>query len=392
MRTENRLPALVLGSGITALGVVRALGRKGVQTFSASATPGVEKRSRWYQEAPGLHSGELRVSLAEYLGGSPLDRAVLVPCSDELVLETAGLQGDLADGFPTCVPPSDALEILIDKGKFHEALVSAGVPHPTTYLPEDPLSLAGLFEPGDISVFVKPRLSHRFFDRYGVKGKRPGSPGEYRALAQELGDQGIEFIVQEYVPGPASNHYFLDGFVAPDGQVKARFARNRLRMYPPDYGNSSLMISVSLEEVGDALGPFDKLLRSVGYKGVFSAEFKRDERDGVLRLLEVNARPWWFIEFAARCGVDVAYMAYVSASGEEVGPVASYRTGQVLTHPYYDYHACKVGSPSFPGAMAKFIGPLFRGQQPVFCWDDPMPGLAASVQLTADFFGGRSRS
>jgi len=46
---------------------------------------------------------------------------------------------------------------------------------------------------------------------------------------------------------------------------------------------------------------------------VFSAEFKFDERDGLFKILEVNARPWWYVDFAARCGVDVCRMAYRDA-------------------------------------------------------------------------------
>src|SRR5690606_17421385 len=45
-------PALVLGTGITALGVVRALGRAGLPLHAASADAGFVRASRWYRPPP----------------------------------------------------------------------------------------------------------------------------------------------------------------------------------------------------------------------------------------------------------------------------------------------------------------------------------------------------
>ena len=74
---------------------------------------------------------------------------------------------------------------------------------------------------------------------------------------------------------------------------------------------------------------------------MFSAEFKLDPRDGRFKLLEVNTRPWWYVDFAARCGVDVCTMAYRDALGEGVDTVESYRTGVVCVYPYMDLSACQ---------------------------------------------------
>ncbi|GAG91405.1 unnamed protein product, partial [marine sediment metagenome] len=30
-------------------------------------------------------------------------------------------------------------------------------------------------------------------------------------------ERGLGFMIQEYVPGPPTNHFFLDGFVSPEG-------------------------------------------------------------------------------------------------------------------------------------------------------------------------------
>ena len=74
-------------------------------------------------------------------------------------------------------------------------------------------------------------------------------------------------------------------------------------------------------DVASAAGSLERLLRGIDYRGVFSAEFKHDERDGLFKILEVNARPWWFAGFAASCGLDVCDMSYRDALGERVEPV-----------------------------------------------------------------------
>ena len=149
-----------------------------------------------------------------------------------------------------------------------------------------------------------------------------------RARLEEVWAAGMEsMLVQEYVPGPASSHYFIDGFVSADGRIAARLARRRLRMYPRDFGNSTYHVTVPVEEVGDALEHLSRLLSGVDFRGIFSAEFKRDERDGELKILEVNVRPWWYVHFAATCGVNVCELAHREARGLALEPLGDYRTG-----------------------------------------------------------------
>ena len=105
-------------------------------------------------------------------------------------------------------------------------------------------------------------------------------------------------------------------------------ARRRLRMYPEKLGNSTLTASVPLEEAESAVVWLQYLLGQINYRGIFSAEFKYDRRDGSFKLIEINARRWWYVEFAYRCGVDVCAMAYQDALGGLVLPVLDYAIGR----------------------------------------------------------------
>ncbi len=295
--------------------------------------------SRWYRAAPPRAEG---VSLAEYLSALPIPRALLVPCSDNWVTAIAELEPGLRDRFPACVPPVAVVETLVDKLRFAEAMQAAGVPHPHT---EAIGSVADLERVPALvlsgTTFLKPRDSQRFFARFNVKGFRVASRDDAVARLREIEAAGFSVVLQEYVPGPASRHYYVEGFVDVHGVARIWFARRRLRMYPADFGNSTYFASVRLEEVSGATASMEALLAHLHYRGIFSAEFKRDDRDGEFKLLEVNARPWWYVDFAVRAGADVVGAYCRDALGLPVEAVTRYRVGATCMYPYYDYYASR---------------------------------------------------
>jgi len=212
-------------------------------------------------------------------------------------------------------------------------------------------------------------------------------PGGAHDRLAECIDAGFEMMLQEYIPGPPSNHYFIDGFVDRFGVVRALFARQRLRMSPPDFGNSTLMVSVPLSDTDNASAALRTLFADIDYRGIFSAEFKRDPRDGVFNLIEVNARPWWYVEFAARCGVNVCKLAIGDALGEPVETISEYEVGRRCVFPYYDLQAVRAefsaGRLGLMGWARSWLG----AYQPVFRWSDPLPAVGEVAALIGERFG-----
>ena len=383
---DRLTPALVLGSGVTALGVIRSFGRRGVPVLATARAPDVAASSRWHRAAPPMEDSE---ELAEYLTRLPVEAAVLIPCSDGLAAQTAGLSGALAERFPASVARPETMRALLDKERFACLVREAGVAHPRSFEIRSSGDLAAV--PGDVwrSAFLKPRDSQSFFARFGVKAFAVRSPEEAARRLREIKDGGFEVIVQEYVPGPSSNHYFVDGFADRDGRLRAVLARRRLRMFPPDFGNSTYMVTVRPEDAAGAVEGVRRLVEHTRYRGTFSAEFKRDERDGTFRILEMNARPWWYVDFAARCGVDVCRMMYDDALGKEVPDVESYAVGQSLVYPYYDFFACRALLREGRLGLVAWGRQWVTAVQPIWSWDDPMPGVRAVERWLRGWIGRR---
>jgi D-aspartate ligase len=234
---------------------------------------------------------------------------------------------------------------------------------------------------------IKPRDSQSFIARFGVKAYRVRSRREAAERLGILTAQGIAVILQEYIPGPPTDHFFVDGFVDRFGTMQGVFVRQRLRMHPFDFGNSTYMVSVDRDAAADAIASSTKLLAHAGYRGMFSAEFKRDQRDGRFKILEVNARAWWYVDFAARCGVDVCRMAYQDALELPVKPVRDYAVGRTLVFPYADHMACRALWDRGELSTLGWVRSWLTSTQPVFQLSDPLP---AAVQ-TATMLGGYVR-
>jgi D-aspartate ligase len=371
-----RVPVLVLGKGITALGAVRALGRRGTPLFVAGTPGSIVTGSRWYRRLPGEPLEEASdADLAARLRGLSIPRMVLLPCSDAWVVAVSRLPEDLRERFPASIAPTATLLRLTDKGRFAETIAELDLPRPRTFLLPDAAALdavpAELFQ----AAFLKPVNSGPFASQYGVKAIRPRGREHARDLVAEAAGKGLELMLQEFIPGPPARHHFLDGFIDRRGRVCGLLARRRLRMFPPDFGNSTITESIPLEAMSAARETLLRLLRSIAYRGVFSAEFKLDDRDGLFKILEVNARPWWFVGFAAACGVDVCGMARRDALGEDVETVTSYRVGLRCVYARRDLDGWRAHPRESRPPLASVLRSWIGAQQLTFSLDDPRPGF-----------------
>jgi D-aspartate ligase len=305
----------------------------------------------------------------------PCERAVLIACSDQTALWVAGLDATVRRRFPSSTPTAAVFDLLVDKARFADTLVEAGVPHPYTRRLTSRQDLADLESRAGQVIFLKPVDSQSFFRRFGVKAFHVRDRAEAEARQEEAQAAGLELVLQEYVPGPATAHVFIDGFRDRTGVVRAWFPRRRLRMYPPDFGNSSAMVSLSLADVRPAIASLARLLEHLAYRGVFSAEFKWDTRDGQFKLLEVNARPWWYVEYAAWCGVNVVWLAWLDALERPVPDVTDYRVGRRCVYPSYDVSAWRAIPPDRRPSRLALYRSWIGARQPVFQLDDPLPGV-----------------
>lgn len=380
MRSAARtsVPAVVVGRGPTALGILRCLRMAGIDSYVACPKDDHVTASRWYRPTPGIHwNGTLGTDGHEALDRMPLDKAVLIAGADDAALWMSELPAALLGSKFFVSTASFATQALLqDKSKFAQFLSGTSMPHPRTFYLESVDDVAAVpFDELD-RVFLKPINSQQFSDVVGVKGVWVTSRAELLASWQSLHAKGFKLMAQEYVPGTAADHYFIDGFRDRHGVLTGLFARRRYRISPPDFGNSSYCQSIALADVDLPRRHLEALLAALDYRGIFSAEFKRDARDGAFRILEINSRAWTYVEFAARCGINVCEMAWHDALDRDVRPaLAHYAIGAGCVDFYRDFGTLWAQRRAMPLNWWAVVHQWAHAHYHSFRLDDPQPAL-----------------
>jgi D-aspartate ligase len=369
-RTDG-LPVIAFGSGITLGAVLNVLHEAGIPSYALCPESDFVCYSRWYRALPTTVENPQPAKLEALLNSLAIPEAVLLPCSDDWLRAMAALPASYGKRFPSC-SPGKWVEALVDKWRFSQLLLGLQVPHPHTHLISSVEQISALPASAFQGAILKPLSSVDFAVKHGVKGYMVENREEALAVFRRL---DIAIMLQEFIPGPPDAGYFLDGFRDRGGQISALFARRRLRMYPPQLGNSTVTESVPLGEVQGAALWLEFLLKKMAYRGIFSAEFKYDQRDGLFKLIEINARPWWYVEFAKRCGVDVCSMAYRDALGMQVHPVTGYEIGRRCVFTLNDLRAWRDASNGGITGLFPMLRTWISSDSTPFHWNDPGPAL-----------------
>ncbi len=70
-----------------------------------------------------------------------------------------------------------------------------------------------------------------------------------------------------------------------------------------------------------------KFMKGLGYQGIASVGFKKDERDGRWKLIELNARTWMAHELSDRAGIPLVYLEYLDLAGLPKPDLKDFRDG-----------------------------------------------------------------
>jgi predicted ATP-grasp superfamily ATP-dependent carboligase len=199
-----------------------------------------------------------------------------------------------------------------------EAAEAAGIPVPRTAYPASGDEARAAAEELGFPVLVKPSSTEGFKRRF----KRQAFRCENAAEVEDAYVQAEQYepMVQEVIPGGDGELYTLGSYLRADGEALGLFSGRKLRQTPPGVGTCRVGEALWVDEVVDQ---GLKLLRALSFHGLSQVELKRDPRDGVFKLMEVNPRLFQWHGLAAACGVDLPLIAYRDLTGELVEPVST---------------------------------------------------------------------
>jgi len=311
--------ALVVDAGwVNGLAAIRSLGRAGIPVLAVDhRKSALGFRSR-YAEAvlsPDPQDEEAFVSFLADLGERLEAPAPIFPTHDEPLNAIARGAERLEGRFLTPFPAWETLARIQSKRGQLEAAREAGIATPRWSAPGSAAEAREAAEELGFPVLVKPSSTEGFKRRFGRQAFRCETGDEVESAFADA--EPYEPLVQEWVPGGDEELYTLGSYLAADGEALGVFCGRKLRQTPPGVGTCRVGEAVWVDEVVDqGLA----LLRALGHTGLSQVEFKRDPRDGVFRLMEVNPRLWQWHGLAAACGVDLPLIAYEDLVGERPGP------------------------------------------------------------------------
>jgi predicted ATP-grasp superfamily ATP-dependent carboligase len=370
---HSRPPAIVLGGSANALSIVRSLGRAGVTCY-AICNPQVEvKYSRfckWIDVAKT--PGTVPESWAAYLLGresNHLRGAVLLAASDEAIELIAEHRRALSEKFRLDLSNPKAQLCMLNKLCTYEAAQRAGVPTPRFWVAGTREQVEKLKDKLSYPLILKPFFSHRLKAPFNVAQTFEGLLDAFDATCHA----GIKTFLVEMIPGCDDKLCSYYTYLDENGDNLFDYTKRIIRRYPLTVGRGVYHVT---DHVPDVKELSMKLFREVGLLGIANAEFKLDEGDGQLKLIECNARFTAADCLLTASGLNLSLFVYNRLMGHPKPTPTSFRLGTRLWYPLRDFLAYRqlnrMGLLRFYQWVRSILHPQIF---PFFRWDDPLPSI-----------------
>lgn len=313
--------AIILGGSHGAIALARVLARQKLDVWFLTDSTPLPRFSRavtHWRNFPGADDPGALDMLENLVRQERLDGYLLIPAADADVKFTSQAHARLSNGLNLLLPDWSSLQWSVDKAQAYERAAALGLAVPEIYPVRSPADAAHM--PMQFPVALKPsmRLTLNRFTRAKV-WRADDRESFVRLYAEASGLVGPEHVVvQELVPGGGECQLSYAGLWW-EGQPIISFMAQRTRQYPIDFSYTSTFVeTIDADDVRQAGETF---LSSTGHHGLCEIEFKRDPRNGALKLLDVNPRPWSWMGLADAAGVDFGAAIVALASGRKPPPM-----------------------------------------------------------------------
>jgi len=372
----------VLGLFDTGLAVVRALARTGIQV---RAFDDQENRagfsSRYGRPEPcpdPAYEPDAFVAFLLARAEEYPEPPLLFPTSDAFVSVVSNHRNALAGRLRHALPSPQAVANAMNKGEQYATAMAVGVPIPETHRPASLDDLVELSRRLLYPVIVKPEVGHVWRREYRrEKAIQVEDRDALVTLYREIFSSGHRALVQSLILGPNTNHCKVCAYIGAGGSPLALMCMRKIRQYPTDFGIGTMMESVEEPEVAE-LGL--RFFAAMQWRGPGSIEFKRDDRDGRWKLIELNPRLWQQNGLAADCGMNFPLIQYLDLTGQP-RTADRYEVGRRWVDEFRDPSSAWIHHRAGHLTFADWLR-SYRGVRSfaLLAADDPCPFLASAAR------------
>jgi len=334
-------PVVILGLFETGLAVGRSIGRSGIDVVGLDFKKDIGFYSRYIRARICPHPLEEEdqfIASLIALGKTQKEKPVLFVTSDDFLASVSRNREYLEEYFLMNLPDEYIVESVTNKFQQYSLAQRSGIPVPKTCFPEDLVSVARIRKDLTYPVFVKANDVNVWRRQISgtTKGFLIGDEYDLMELFKATLGKGLRMIIQEVIYGPDTNHFKFCCYMSKEKKVLLSFTLQKIRQQPTRFGVGSVVRSVRYPELSD-LG--QRFFLAIGYRGVGSAEFKLDKRDGNLKLIELNPRYWQQNALSEKCGMNFPFVDYLETTGQGPEPVAGFLTGINWVNIYMDFNS-----------------------------------------------------
>jgi predicted ATP-grasp superfamily ATP-dependent carboligase len=387
--SQAKLPsAIIVGGDANAVSIARSLGAAGIRVFALNRLEAAVRYSRFCRWIDVRGENCIGAEAwTRYLLGAQSDAlrgSVVLAASDEAIELIARHRQELSAKFTLDLSNPSAQLCMLNKLSTYRAAVLAGVPTPKFWVAGTREEAEKLRDELVFPLIAKPLIGHEFSRKFSGTYTVAHHFDELADTLDRFNRANIATFLVELIPGPDDKLCSYYTYLDEDGRNLLDFTKRIIRRYPANMGGSTYHITdevPGVKELGLAL------FRQVGLRGIANVEFKLDERDGQLKLIECNARFTAADCLLAASGLNLPLFVYQRLIGRPRPAPASYRTGMRLWKPLGDFCSYrqlnKMGQLTFLAWIKSILHPQTF---PIFCWHDPLPSLVNGVRNLRYFF------
>ncbi|MGD0342428.1 MAG: hypothetical protein ABSA76_12060 [Bacteroidales bacterium] len=318
---------IVLGLYFPGIDIIKYFKKKGFECIGIDCI----------KESPGLYLKNVKTYLCTdpernseeffkfliQIGNNKSNKPILINTSDKFINSILENTEVLTNHFIFNISMPGITKTLMNKKLLVDYAIKSGIPIPKTICYSDDKSFKNRLDDFIFPCVIRPEHGNSWMeeplksvvnqqklilvnDRYELKKWFNRILPFYRDL-----------IIQEVVTGGDENLIYAVCYIGVDGQLLGHFTGQKLRINPIHFGSATYMKTCS----SDDILPFcKKLLIGSGYQGPAGIEFKRDDRDGIYKLIEINTRFGLWDIMGKKVGVDLYEIAYQDLIGAKVTP------------------------------------------------------------------------
>ncbi|MFB3776385.1 MAG: ATP-grasp domain-containing protein [Bryobacteraceae bacterium] len=310
---------------------------------------------------------------------------VVIAAGDPQLILLAESAPRLDSRYRLAVPPVELTTTLLDKRLQYRLLMDSGAALPATHWPSSEAEAMHAARAVGFPCIAKPAYSHLWVRSRSTKLEVVGSPEQMRTVFRKMAESNVGLIVQELIPGGDDSFFGFLSYWSSGGRLLAWCTKRKLRQYPPGFGNGSYQVSVDCPEIVET--SID-LLRRLNYRGFASIEYKRDSRDGRMKLIEINPRTVSGLQMAVDAGVDLPWIAYCDLVGAELPRTAVSRAGVRFINESWEARRFWTSGQRSPWEWGRWLLSLAQARSfSVLSFRDPGPALslvARALRRTGD--------